>query len=61
MIQNVVPICCDRYKYVLSTTRIPGKEIDELIKFPHSKHIIVFRCFKTYLLNVLSFFFNGNN
>uniref|UniRef100_H2Z318 Choline/carnitine acyltransferase domain-containing protein n=1 Tax=Ciona savignyi TaxID=51511 RepID=H2Z318_CIOSA len=43
MIQNLVPICCDRYRYLCATTRIPGESIDELKRFPNSTHVVVFR------------------
>ncbi|XP_078486895.1 carnitine O-palmitoyltransferase 1, liver isoform [Ciona intestinalis] len=43
MIQDIVPICCDRYRYLCATTRIPGETIDEMKTFPNSTHVIVFR------------------
>jgi len=58
MIQNMIPICCDRYKYMLSTTRIPKHGMDELKTYPSSEHIVVFRKGRMYRVNV---FANGED
>nr|CAB3233592.1 carnitine O-palmitoyltransferase 1, liver isoform [Phallusia mammillata] len=59
MIQNMVPISCDRYKYICSTTRIPGEAIDELKTYPDSRHIVVFRKKSMYRLDLFATDVNG--
>jgi len=39
----MVPLCMSQYERIFSTTRIPEKDIDKLVSFPTSTHIVVLR------------------
>jgi carnitine O-palmitoyltransferase 1 len=41
MLRNLVPMCMQQYTRIFSTTRIPGREEDQLKKYDTSKHIAV--------------------
>lgn len=45
MATKVVPFCHGNYKYLISTTRIPGEEKDEIVCYSKEKptHGVVFR------------------
>ncbi|XP_076807011.1 carnitine O-palmitoyltransferase 1, liver isoform-like isoform X2 [Clavelina lepadiformis] len=60
MIQNIVPICCHRYNYVCSTTRIPQEDVDDLKTFRGTKHIVVFCKGSMYRLDMYSIDVAGN-
>ncbi|CAK8691317.1 unnamed protein product [Clavelina lepadiformis] len=60
MIQNIVPICCHRYNYVCSTTRIPQEDVDDLKTFRGTKHIVVFCKGSMYRLDIYSIDVAGN-
>jgi Choline/Carnitine o-acyltransferase len=44
LIQNIVPLCMAQYKFMFSTTRVPGKDCDSLQHYSswESKHFVVF-------------------
>ncbi len=42
-IQGLVPLCMDQYERIFGTTRIPGKECDELQTNPTARHVVVYR------------------
>jgi len=45
LIRNIIPVCMAQYERLFSTTRIPGEDFDELIKYDSSisKHVTVMR------------------
>ncbi|XP_076819052.1 carnitine O-palmitoyltransferase 1, liver isoform-like [Clavelina lepadiformis] len=43
LVQDLVPICSHRYRYLYSCTRTPGQVMDDLKTYEDSKHIVVFR------------------
>jgi len=51
-IQDVVPICCYRYRYMMSTTRIPGVEIDQLRCYDDSDHVVIFKKGQMFAIDV---------
>nr|XP_002122295.1 carnitine O-palmitoyltransferase 1, liver isoform-like [Ciona intestinalis] len=60
LVQNLVPICCHRYRYLFACTRVPGLAMDELKTYENSKHIIVIRKGIMYKVNVYGSDSNGN-
>lgn len=52
VIRKTIPLCMAQYERVFSTTRVPGENVDELVKFSTSKHLIVNRQGLYYVLDV---------
>jgi len=40
-IRNLIPLCMLQYKRMFGTTRIPGRDMDELQHTPYARHIVV--------------------
>lgn len=51
--QNQKPICMEQYKRIFSSTRIPRKQRDELIKDSSGKHILILYKDNIYSINVI--------
>lgn len=43
LIRNTIPLCMAQYERLFSTTRVPGTDVDVLLKFDVSKHVAVLR------------------
>nr|CAB3233585.1 carnitine O-palmitoyltransferase 1, liver isoform-like [Phallusia mammillata] len=43
LVQDLVPICCHRYRYLFACNRIPGQAMDDLKTYDSPRHIIIFR------------------
>lgn len=56
LIQNMVPVCMDQYKYCFATNRTPGAEMDKLVKYDEyeSRHVAVYHKGKLYKLKLYS-------
>ena len=37
LLRKTIPLCMGQYERVFSTTRIPGEEVDQLVKFDSAK------------------------
>lgn len=42
LVQGLVPLCSWQYERLFNTTRVPGVEVDKLVHYQDSKHIIVY-------------------
>ncbi|XP_018360909.1 PREDICTED: carnitine O-palmitoyltransferase 1, muscle isoform isoform X1 [Trachymyrmex cornetzi] len=42
LVQGLVPLCSWQYERVFNTTRIPGIEVDKIVHYQDSKHIVVY-------------------
>ncbi|XP_020286532.1 carnitine O-palmitoyltransferase 1, liver isoform isoform X2 [Pseudomyrmex gracilis] len=42
LVQGIVPLCSWQYERVFNTTRIPGIEVDKIVHYQDSKHIVVY-------------------
>uniref|UniRef100_H2YI63 Choline/carnitine acyltransferase domain-containing protein n=1 Tax=Ciona savignyi TaxID=51511 RepID=H2YI63_CIOSA len=60
LVQNLVPICCHRYRYIFACTRLPGLAMDELKTYDNPKHIIVIRKGVMYKVGVYGRDSSGN-
>ncbi|KAL1502335.1 hypothetical protein ABEB36_007490 [Hypothenemus hampei] len=52
MIQGLVPLCSWQYERIFNTTRIPGEEVDKIVHFRDSTHVVVYhkgRYFKVFI------------
>lgn len=52
--QNGKPICMEQYKRIFSSTRIPQKQLDVLVKDPSGKHILVLYKENMFLVDVIN-------
>ena len=52
LIRGLVPLCMEQYKRMFSTTRVPGRECDQLKHKRRSAHIVVMRRGHFYKLRV---------
>lgn len=52
LIRNTIPLCMAQYERLFSTTRIPGTDVDTLVKFDSSKHVTVMCCGVYYRLDL---------
>lgn len=54
VIRNTIPLCMAQYERTFKTTRIPGKDIDEIVHFDHTfdEHVAVFCHGNYYMLKV---------
>lgn len=50
MVQGLVPLCSSQYERIFNTTRIPGKETDQIIHLNDSSHVAVYHKGRYYKL-----------
>lgn len=53
-LQKLVPLCPIQYKRFFATTRVPGKQTDEIITAENVTHIVVFAHCRAYQLEVIN-------
>ncbi|XP_072743467.1 carnitine O-palmitoyltransferase 1, liver isoform isoform X2 [Anoplolepis gracilipes] len=42
LVQGLVPLCSWQYERVFNTTRVPGIDVDKIVHYQDSKHIVVY-------------------
>lgn len=40
--QGIIPLCSAQSERYFNTARIPGLEIDEIVHYEHSEHMVVY-------------------